>query len=221
MIIEMRAVCMAAALCVVMTAPVSAKLNEFDNYTYMFCLKVGELQDPPAWNTKKKFLEPMEEAAASIGRKAEDILLNPYCEPRYIGATLAPILHLMAENTTDRLAFLVEIRKYFLEKRQRPDIWRAMVNSKNTRGMTVLDYIEYNILQRKLIVPEAEGVSAFVGFICAEGGTYAVLKKRCAKTQEDTPEGIRLRLNATDKARNAEADALIRSQPDARKPEDR
>ena len=174
--------------------PASGRASELSSLTYMYCEQQALLGDDTARETKKKIFAPMTDNAARIGAEIEDFFLSPECVPSYIASTRSPYIHILAENATDRLPYLIEIRRYFLDERKRPDLWRAMVQSKNTIGMTVLDYVEYAIAQKRFIAAEAPGISFFIDFLCANGGGYAISNKRCPKSSEDSAQGILSRL---------------------------
>lgn len=146
--------------------------QDFRSQTYLFCKTVGDIDG--ARDFRKRMLEPMQQAGT-----VDRTWTYAGCEPSYISSTMSPIIHIIAENSTDRLEQLVELRKYYVDVKDNPAVWLLIVNSTNTKGQTVLDYMEY-IEQTKRFVPiERPGIIRFKNFICSNGGEYLVYSKHC------------------------------------------
>ena len=64
-----------------------------------------------------------------------------------------------------------------------------IVNAKNTRGYTVLDYLHYLNIEKKLILAEEKAVNDLYKFLCANEGVYSFYPKKC------TDEHIKIQVN--------------------------
>jgi hypothetical protein len=157
----------------------TAEQKKFLSYANMFCLKMGGPYSTPQTprEFRKKILDEMN--GPDTVAYFDDFWKVPACEPRYIASTMSPLIHFVAENSTDRLFMLKELCKYYLEVRKRPDIWAAIVNVKNTEQQTSLDYMEYILIHKRNIPEELPGIADYIDFLCANGGVYAFYQKKC------------------------------------------
>ena len=114
------------------------------------------------------------------GRKVEKSFLEDACIPRKIGAALSPIAHIAAEGPVSRLGHLKAIQSYFAEQ-GKPEFFKQIINAKNTRGYTTLDYLQFmndeNIYSKEF----EDGINIFIRYLCDNGGEYAIFKptKKC------------------------------------------
>lgn len=154
--------------------PKTEKMEAFHQYIGPYCITFEQL--PNSYELKRKIIDSMNKS--SFG--PDSYFLNPGCDPQFVGATLMPMVHIVVEDSTNRLVLLKSLRTYYLEERKRPDLWFRVVNAKNTRGWTTLDYLEYVLRENKLAMPaEAKGVNSLRKFLCDNGGAYSLFKKTC------------------------------------------
>jgi hypothetical protein len=93
----------------------------------------------------------------------------------------SPLLHYIAEAPETREEFLDNIWLYYLYRKKQPDFFSVAVNATNTKGETLLDYLE-SLKQRGINSQEGqqEPLKNIIEFACAHGGIYALNKiKKC------------------------------------------
>ena len=95
--------------------------------------------DVPLQNDFKTPL--IQEMINSSQGKIDSYWMAAGCIPQFMGHTMAPMVHTIADNSTDRLQFLVMLQKLYKES-GRSDVFAKIINSKSTNGYTVLVYIE-------------------------------------------------------------------------------
>ncbi|RYD90007.1 MAG: hypothetical protein EOP50_16670 [Sphingobacteriales bacterium] len=189
-------------------APATAQLRQsgnpdshFSSYMFMYCGIVPTLPDGERAFVVQ-LLGPIQETAAKLGKTPAEFFIYPGCEPNYIAGTDAPIAHIVAENPTDRMQHLKFAEQYFAIKMNRPDLFVAILNARNTQGMTTLDYVEYVMFRRGFNLSDAPGVANFIDYLCAKGAVYSYYReKTCAtpdssRTEALTLEGIIRRMAA-------------------------
>ena len=166
--------------------PEEEDVSGFLNYLSVYCMTYERLEG--AFEFQEKIIDHIKAVTAKTDRfDADKFLYHPGCIPQSIGGTRSPIIHLTAENATDRLAFLKALFKHHQKEGKVP--WTKIVNAKNTRGQTVLDYLHYLNINKKLIIEEEKGVNDLYYFLCANGGEYSYYPKECTK------EFIKIQLN--------------------------
>jgi hypothetical protein len=166
-----------------------AALNDegktFLSYLDIYCMDITQLGG--VHNFKRHLLDKMKDSAQlqSSAVVGVDVIIKrywttAYCEPRRIGGTMSPIVHLVAENPTDRNAYLVALRKYYDEKNDR-NSFVEILNSKNSRGHTLLDYINYLYVAeyRNYDKLDEKPLNNLVQFLCDNGAKYSFYKKKC------------------------------------------
>ena len=104
--------------------------------------------------------------------------LETGCITRYSGNSQSPLIHVTAENSTERLIFLVMLKKYLSDKNDLAT-FNKIINLKNTDGMTTMDYIQYMVDHNKLIKEEEAGLNKYVNFMCKNGAVYSKYNKKC------------------------------------------
>jgi hypothetical protein len=97
------------------------------------------------------------------------------CNPRKIGEAKSPMAHIAAESPTYRVEHLRVVKAYFDELR-RPDVFEKIINAKNTKGLTTLDYVQH-MLRNKIYVKEVEkGMNNFIQYLCENGAVYSIYR---------------------------------------------
>ena len=73
-------------------------------------------------------------------------------------------------------------RSGFIKKRKEPEIFTKILNTKNSKGETILDYIEsLRSMGTNVHVDLQAPVAKLISFICSHGGVYATYKtKSCS-----------------------------------------
>ena len=108
----------------------------------------------------------------------EEFLTTPVCQPRgYSNAVKSPMIHIVADDITKREEFLQNIWLYYSKKRKQPEIFDHAINTKNTKGETLLDYLE-TMKQREYytIDTQQQALNKVIAMLCSHGGVYAVRK---------------------------------------------
>ena len=165
-----------AKLVALVTAQANTEADaSFYSYLYMYC---SILEDPK--NEKeflKKMIVPM--AAKSFGSSPDRYWTEAGCEARYIPDTFSPIPHVIAENTTDRMQFMHYLKKIYVAKNDLAT-FKKIINSKNTKGQTILDYIHHVWSIKRYIKEEEPALNEFVKYLCDNGAEYSTFKnKKC------------------------------------------
>lgn len=164
----------ATALSMVSSKTLSQEEATFYSNMNIYCMTVPELRNEKDF--KRKMLESMAKTGAGVDRFWQ----ASGCEPRYIPKTSSPLIHLIAENSTDRMQYIIFLQKYYTEKRD-PASFKKALNSKNSQGQTVLDYIQYVYSNKRFNTAEEPGLNAFVKYLCDNGAEYSIYEasKKC------------------------------------------
>ena len=159
-------------------APKNAKSEEeasFQSYLNIYCMNFTQLGG--VQNFQRTLIEPME-ASAGSNEKFNRYWLTAGCEPYLMGGTKSPLAHLAAENPTERQAYLAALQKYYLARGNKT-IFTSIINTKNSRGYTLLDYLIYLHAQREFMAEEEKGLNDFYKFLCDNGAVFSIYKKSC------------------------------------------
>lgn len=141
--------------------------DDFVHGLTAFCITFEQLEG--VYDFKKKLTEPMKKSSYSIDKYWQEA----GCQLRRMGATESPIVHLVAENAVDRKEYLEALYKYYNNERKDRDLWLKAVNAKNTRGQTLLDYIEYMRKNNLFINEEKPAVNELIVFLCDNGAVFS------------------------------------------------
>jgi predicted dithiol-disulfide oxidoreductase (DUF899 family) len=152
----------------------SKEESHFQRYLNMYCLSYPNLEG--ARDFKKEFTDDMPKTA--IDGNVDRYWLEPGCEPLYIAHTMSPIIHLTAENSTDRMQFVQYLKKIY-EAKNDLTTFKKILNAKNTQGQTVLDYIQYIYSNKRFIPQEEAGLNTFIKYLCENGAEFSTYKKTC------------------------------------------
>lgn len=156
-------------------AALTEEQEDFASYVFSACHRYVRIESVK--NFKKRMLDPMN----SSPYKLDNFWLAPGCEAQYIGGTFTTLNHLAVENPTDRLPYVIALRKYYLVEQNRPDTWARIMRVQDTRGHTLLDYIEFLKTNKKYIDEEMRSVESMISFLCENGAEYSVYSKKCLK----------------------------------------
>lgn len=140
----------------------------------IYCLKFEQLSN--TYELRKDIIEPMGKSSFS---SLDAFWIDAYCTPSRIGGTVSPIVHLIAEEVGGRKAFLEYLYDFYV-RRNDPSLWLRVINAVNSRGMTVLDYIEYMRDDKELRREEMADIDRLIQFICGRGGQYKVARNNCS-----------------------------------------
>lgn len=147
----------------------------FYSHLFMYCSLIEVPRNEKEF--LKKMIIPM--AEKSFGSSPDRYWTEAGCEPRYIPETLSPIPHIIAENTTDRMQFMHSLKKIYVAKNDLATFTK-IINSKNTQGQTVLDYMHYVWSTNRYIEEEEPALNEFAKYLCDNGAVYSIFKnKKC------------------------------------------
>lgn len=120
----------------------------------------------------------------TTGYPVEKYLTDPICQPEgYSTSVKSPMLHAVADDVNKREEFLNNIWLYYSKKRKQPEIFDQAINAKNTKGETLLDYIESQRKNRAYPLPDQQPpLEKIIKMLCDHGGVYATTpNKKCSK----------------------------------------
>ena len=102
------------------------------------------------------------------------------CNPLNIANAKSPISHIAAESPTYRLDHLIFIHDYYFELK-RYEMFEKIINAKNTRGYTTLDYVQLMIENKSYVKVVEKGMNKFIQYLCNNGAVYSIYRdlKKC------------------------------------------
>lgn len=118
----------------------------------------------------------------TTGYPVEKYLTDPICQPAgYSDAVKSPMIHAVADDVNKREQFLNNIWLYYSKKRKQPEIFDQAINAKNSKGETLLDYIETQRNKNQYPLSEQQPpLEKIIKMLCAHGGVYATTpNKKC------------------------------------------
>lgn len=141
-----------------------------EDLTDVFCLRFRFINP----NTVGSKIKEMEATRFAV----EDFFKKSQCQSEgYSNAVKSPILHLVWDDPTIQEKTLNSVWLYYSKRRKQPELFGQMLNVRNSKGETSLDYME-SMRQRKLLSgPEAW--ERMRDFACEHGAVYAVYKLQC------------------------------------------
>lgn len=156
---------------------VANKSNENDlkdNYQIQFCDKFSMIE----WESVGTTLKEMEATPYPV----DTYFQMASCQPsNYNSSVKAPIFHLIADNPSKREKFLNILWLYYSRKKNDPVGFTKNLNAKNTKGETLLDYIES--MKKNDMYPTLAfqtSISKIISMVCSRGGVYSVYSNmRC------------------------------------------
>jgi hypothetical protein len=143
----------------------------FESYMDLYCLKYTQISR----NELNQMIRDIKETPYNI----DDYFLKAKCEPQKAAGVKMTMLQLTAEAPCTRAEYPQIIYKYYTVKRQEPKLWLEVLNSKNTKGETYLDYIELLVQNNEYSTKDGkECISQLVQFACKTGGVYSKIKNK-------------------------------------------
>lgn len=152
-------------------AKVDLSKDELNAYQLSYCMKFEQVSNN--YGFKKDIIESMKKSPYSF----DQYWITPGCTPKRIGNTDAPIIHLAAEDAGGRMQFIQTLYKTYQERKDNAQ-WLKVVNAKNSRGHTLLDYIDYLSTSGTFRDEEKSEVNEFITFLCERGATFSVSNNR-------------------------------------------
>jgi hypothetical protein len=141
--------------------------KSFEDRADTFCLKLKQSES----GMVGAIIEEMEATPYSV----ESYLKEPICQPdAYSNAVKSPVIHILADDPTAKVEHLKKIILYYTKKRKMPELIASIMNAKNTKGQTFLDYFERLRDARINTLPEQQpAIQQMIQIACAYGGAYA------------------------------------------------
>ena len=143
------------------------------DYQIQFCDKFSLIE----WQFIVSTLKEMEATPYPI----DSYFQTAACQPRGYGDDVkSPIVHVVADNTSKREKFLNMMWLYYTKKRNDPAKFTEVLNVTNTRGETLLDYLESQQVRDKYNEELQESADKIIAFACSHGAKYSTYpNKRC------------------------------------------
>jgi hypothetical protein len=129
----------------------------------------------------KKLLRGMTASSYSVDSYFEHSLCQP---DGYSDAVKCPMIHKVADDPEKNERKLFDLWSYYSIQRQAPGLFTKAINTQNTDGQTLLDYIEHMSLRDGGYsqVQINSWVKNIIGMLCDHGGVYKFYKnKSCPK----------------------------------------
>lgn len=153
---------------------ISFQNSEKHEYTLKWCMKFQQIREQYVG----KFIKEMEDTNFPV----DEYFTRKECQPeRYSEVVKSPLTHYIAEAPVTRQDFLLRIWNYYFFKRKSPEVFPAIVNAVNTKGETLLDYMESLRLRNINTDDEQQdSIRKIISFACSHGGVYLYHKnKKC------------------------------------------
>ena len=112
----------------------------------------------------------------------EEFLTARLCQPTFYSINIkSPMIHGIADDITKREEFLQNIWLYYSKKRKQPEIFDQIINSKNSLGETLLDYLETRKNDNSYVFDTQKAAyTKIVTLLCSRGAVYSFHKdKKC------------------------------------------
>lgn len=152
----------------------AGEVNSKEDYQDIFCHKFAQIEG----NFVGLTIKEMEATSYSV----EEFFTTPSCQPGgYSNVVKSPILHVIADDPSKRIGFLDSIWLYYLKKRKEPSKFLEVVNAKNTKGETLLDYIETMKLRGDYSSQGSQAsLAQIISVACSHGAIYSThSEKKC------------------------------------------
>jgi len=86
-------------------------------------------------------------------------------------------MQLTVEDVYSRKEHMEKMYNYIMKKHKKESIFTDAVNAQNTAGMTVLDYIEFNLKNGEFSTADSKvQIGKVREFVCSHGGVYSKYK---------------------------------------------
>jgi hypothetical protein len=151
----------------------STSLTQSD-YQDIFCHKFAQIEQQ---SLVSLIADQMEKTPYPI----DDYFKTPTCQPDgYSDAVKSPIPHIVADDPSKRVQFLDILWLYYSKKRKDPSRFTDLVNAKNTKGETLLDYFESQRLHDNYNAGLQANADKIIAMICTHGAVYSAYpNKKC------------------------------------------
>ena len=115
----------------------SSHKPDFEDTSNRYCVEFGQQSE----STVNYYLKTELENASYYS--IEDYFQRAGCRIEgYGGDVKAPLLHMVVDYPESRQNFAEEVFNYYHKRRKSHDLWLKAINAKNTKGQTLLDYLE-------------------------------------------------------------------------------
>lgn len=141
-----------------------------------FCLRFGMVNQQMVGS----LIKDMEKTQLT----PEEFFTEPFCQPEnYSSVVKCPMLHMIADDITKREEFLQNIWLYYSKKVKKPEIFDKIIKEKNTKGETILDYLETMRLNRQYEHDDSKAsLKVVIKMLCDHGAVYSTRKNiQCPK----------------------------------------
>lgn len=155
--------------------PITDKERYFEILDY--CLKFEMIPKEMVTTLIKKML--------TTPISPEQFLTEPVClTETYNNNVRMPMLHFIAEDPIAREDFLRLILLYYEKKAKQPEIFKRVVNAKNSKGDTLLDYLEILRLKNNYrFDTQKVALKSVIKILCDNGAVYATTKNKACPTE--------------------------------------
>ena len=154
----------------------SSHKPDFEDTSNRYCVEFGQQSE----STVNYYLKTELEKASYYS--IEDYFQRAGCRIEgYGGDVKAPLLHMVVDYPESRQRFAEMVFNYYHKRRKSHDLWLKAINAKNTKGQTLLDYLEFR-LQSNAYLSEGtlSGAKSIRKYICENGGVYSkYADKKC------------------------------------------
>ncbi|WP_156909332.1 hypothetical protein [Ottowia thiooxydans] len=143
-----------------------------EDYIEKYCMKFDQ--------TPKELVGSLIKEFEQSPFPADEYFFHNKCQSEnYSRAVKSPMIHSIADAPESRADFLHSIWLYYSRKRKEPQIFPKILNMPNTKGETLLDYIETLRVKGKnshpgLLLP----IKNLILYTCLRGGVYSVHKDK-------------------------------------------
>lgn len=96
--------------------------------------------------------------------------MSPVCELSGEDNLRGPVIHYVIEDYSEKSSVLTGLYAYYTEKRKDEAAWLKVINARDAKGRTMLDYID-SLAEARLI--EKSKVARLVRYVCGKGAVYA------------------------------------------------
>lgn len=135
-----------------------------------FCKAFGEVE-------KRSGLVPLFTQYEASPYGVDDFLVDPACQIDGLkGSDRGPALHMVVDNFEALSTFMPTIFVYYARRRNNEGLFTRAMNVRNTRGETLLDYLESRVQQKEIHPDDA---AKFARYACSKGAVYAKANKNC------------------------------------------
>ncbi len=154
-----------------------ALLNENDfklmSNLSSFCKQFSSATESSHLHLRKKMISEMEKI--SLNGDVAPFFVEAGCNPQYIAQTKSPMSHLASEIPEAYMKQLDAIRNYFFDIKK-PESFTKMLNAKNTKGHTTLDYVEWLLENKKYDDEDKAYLGKYRAYLCSNGAVYSTYK---------------------------------------------